>query len=105
MDMIVEEKILKPYYLTATDNKEELKISRKLENGDYIGRIPSRVKEYAVVNDTLIFARTSNGYYVLNTTRDHDYSEVKDVVIGPLDRATFNNNWSKKYIINFITTQ
>lgn len=101
INMAYEKQILKKYYLVATDIKEQLGISRQLESGDYIGRIPQTVQEYAVVNDTLIFARTTKGYYILNTAHDHDFAEVKDVVIGPLDRATFIRDWSNKYSIKF----
>lgn len=105
INMAYEKQISGRYYLIATDTKEQLDISRKLENGGYIGRIPARVQGYAVINDTLIFARTTGGYYVLNTVHDHDFAEVKDVVIGPLDRATFIHDWSNKYSIKFISPE
>ncbi len=101
--MAYKKQIWKKYYLIAPNAKEQLKISRKLENGDYIGRIPERVMEYGIVNDSLIFARTTKGYYVLNTANDHDFAEVKDVVVGPIDQRTFNQEWSNKYDIKFIS--
>jgi hypothetical protein len=105
INMAYEQRISGKYYLIATDTKEQLHISRKLETGDYIGRIPERVQGYAVVNDTLIFARTTKGYYVLNTAHDDDFAEVKDVVIGPIDQATFNRDWSNKYTIRFTSPE
>lgn len=101
--MAYERKISKGYYLIATDAKEDLGISRELKNGGYIGRIPERVLRYSVVNDTLIFARATKGYYVLNTTHDHDFAETQDVVVGPMDQETFNRDWSSKYRFKFIS--
>ena len=101
LNMAYEKRITKGYYLIATDAMDQLDISRELETGDYIGRIPAIVRAYAVVNDTLIFARTTAGYYVLNTARDHDFAEVEDVVVGPLDQATFKRNWLNQYNVKF----
>ena len=105
LDFVYEKRIIKNYYLIAVDSMDQLEISLKLKNGDYIGRIPEKVQQYAVMSDTLIFARTTNGYYILNTTNDHDFAEVKDVVIGPVDQATFNRDWLNKHTVNFISPE
>lgn len=102
-----EKQIYKDYYLTGTDNKNMIDVSLKLKSGDFIGRIEG-VKEYAIVNDTLLFAKAVGhtnkiGYFILNMDKDFDVAKIEDVVIGPLDSLSFANNWGRRYKVKFIS--
>ncbi len=106
-DFVYEQKIVGNYYLIGVDTKTDISISLKLKSGDFIGRI-EWVKQYAVVNDSLIFARsidTANKsvYYILNMGRDFETAKIENVLIDPIDSETFNNYWAKKYKINFVS--
>ena len=106
-DFAYEQKIVGNYYLIGVDTKTDISISLKLKSGDFIGRI-ERVKQYTVVNDSLIFARsldTANKsvYYILNMNKDFDVAKIENIIIGPIDSETFNNYWAKKFKIKFIS--
>jgi hypothetical protein len=106
-DFAYEQKIYKNYYLIGMDTKTDISISLKLKSGDFIGRI-EWVKQYAVVNDSLIFARsldTANKsvFYILNMNRDYEIAKIENVLIGPIDSETFNNYWAKKYKVYFVS--
>ncbi len=106
-DFAYEKKIVGNYYLIGVDTKTDISISLKLKSGDFIGRI-EWVMQYAVVNDSLIFARsldTANKsvYYILNMNKDFDVAKIENIIIGPIDSETFNNYWAKKFKIKFIS--
>jgi hypothetical protein len=88
-------------YLISIDDRNDISISRKLQDGNFIGRI-EKVKQYAFVNDSLLFARCVDDsgksvYYILNTRNDSEFAEVKNAVTGPIDSADFINGWVKKF--------
>lgn len=94
-----EKKIANGYYLIGVDTKDYLTISRRLSNGDYIGRIPAKVLEYGIV-DSLIVGKTEKkgviNYYILNIQKDSEYAHEEDFLIGPLTENEFNRQWQSR---------
>jgi hypothetical protein len=96
-----KKRIFKDYYLIGVDDKNDISISRKLQDGNFIGRIEN-VKRYAITNDSLLFALCINSsgksiYYILNAVKDSEFADPKNVVMGPIDSADFIDNWTKTY--------
>lgn len=79
------------YYLVERDTKDNISICYKTRDGDYIVRVPSKVKEYAILGDSLIVAKTLDAtaikYYILKMKNDSDYSEKEQFLTGPLDEG------------------
>ncbi len=106
-DFALEKNIYKKYYLIGVDTKQNISISYKLQSGDFIGRV-EWVTEYVVVRDSLIFAKSvdqfdKSGYYILDMSKDFEYAKIEDVIRGPIDSATFINNWAKRYNVKLIS--
>ena len=102
-----EKNIVGKYYLIGVDLKDYLSISRKL-NGDYIGRVPPNVIEYAIV-DSLIVAKSEKNkmirYYIVNMDNDSDYAKEEDFLTGPLSEREYTQLWDKKLKPKFIKVQ
>lgn len=85
--LVREEKIIGKYYLVATDNKDQLTIGYKV-NGGFVGRVPPNVK-YVKYNKKYIFVerydikKNAIFYYILDMSKDGEYNEPKDCIIGP----------------------
>lgn len=83
------------YYLVETDVQDIYTICYRTAGGDYTGRIPENVIEYAVVPDSLIVAKSfQNGsiyYYLIKTNQDSDYVHDEEYLIGPLNEMKFNS--------------
>jgi hypothetical protein len=98
-----EKKIADGYYLIGVDAEDYLTISRKLNNGDYIGRIPAKVLKYGVV-DSFIIARSEQkgviNYYIVNMNKDHEYAHEEEFLIGPLSENEFNEQWQSELKVN-----
>ena len=90
-----ERKIANDYYLIGVDTEDYLTISRKLSNGDYIGRVPAKVLEYGVVDSFIVAKSQSNPkaairYYIVNMQKDSEYAHEEEFLIGPLTESEFN---------------
>ena len=94
-----KKKIADDYYLIGVDLKDYLSIDRKLNQGDYIGRIPAKILEYGI-EDSFIVGKSEQkglvGYYILNMQKDHDYAHEEDFLIGPLSEDDYNKYWHDK---------
>ena len=88
-----KKKIYKNYYLIGVDTDKNISLCYELSDGGYIGRIPSNVIGYAILDDSLIVAkieeRVGIRYYILNIKNDSKYAEPKSCVIGPLKETKF----------------
>lgn len=94
-----KKKIADKYYLIGVDSKNYLTISRKLGNGDYIGRVPAKVLEYGI-RDSFIVAKSQQkgaiSYYIVNMQRDSEYAHEEEYLIGPLTINEFNEQWQTR---------
>ncbi len=83
------------YYLVESEVQNIYSICYRTAGGDYTGRIPENVIEYAVVPDSLIVAKSfQNGsiyYYLIKTNQDSDYAHEDAFLIGPLNEKKFNS--------------
>jgi hypothetical protein len=65
---VYEKQIVNKYYLLGADSKRHIGVYLRLRGGDYIGRVPDSVVEYAAYRDSLLITRnrSSNGrkYYL-----------------------------------------
>ena len=70
------------YYLVETDTEDNLSICYRTYPGDYVGRVPPKVIDYAVIQDSLIIAKSlqhgSILFYVIKIRQDADYADEKD---------------------------
>ena len=100
-----EKLIVAPYYLVESDKYEGMSIGYKLENGDYIGRVPGAVVEYGVT-DSFLVAKTqqndSNRYFIINRKNDSELSEKEEFLSGPFTEEEFNDSWRRKLNIRLI---
>lgn len=105
---VYEKKIINDYYILGVDLKDELTVSRRLNNGDYIGRVPANVIEYGV-NDSLIIAKSSqNGnirYYIINMKKDSEYGRESDYLIGPLNEDDYVKKWQDRFSMKLISVK
>ena len=68
-------------------------------NGDVeIGRIEDVVQ--VGWNDSIIIARSNNGYFILDKSRDSLNAEPRNVVDGPFDQSTFLNRLKSAQVKN-----
>ena len=90
-----EKNVYGNYYLVGQDTKDNISLYYKTEGGDYIKRIPSKVKEYAIIGDSLIVAKIIDSgtirYYILNMKLDSVFAEKKEFLIGPLLDSEITN--------------
>ena len=87
-----EKKITGKYFLIGVDAQDYLNISRKLSNGDYIGRVPANVLEYKIIDSFIVAKSEEKGafrYYIVNMQKDSDYAQESDFLIGPLNYKEF----------------
>jgi hypothetical protein len=100
-----EKEVIRPYYLIGNDTKQDLTISRRLDNGDYIGRIPGNVVEYGVAGNYIV-AKTNNraavSYYIVNMINDNDYAQEQDFLVGPLSESVYMRDWHNKLHVQLI---
>lgn len=98
--------IIGKYYLVETDTKDNVTISYKIEQGDYIGRIAPRVQEYAVIGDSLIAGKSLQAgviqFYVINIKSDSEYAEKSSYLVGPMTENEFNSTYGKSNTVTFI---
>lgn len=91
----IEKEIKHPYYIISIDINNDTNISVKLSDGNYIGRIPNKVIEYALVKD-----------YIFAKQQDYDYktSELDSRVnyyilkLGVKDAQKMNLNEFQEFI-------
>ena len=83
------------YYLVESEEKDNFSICYKTKDGDFIGRIPNKVKEYAIIGDSLIVTKTLEvnfiKYYLLKIKNDSDYAEKELFLMGPFDQKELLN--------------
>lgn len=83
------------YYLVESDIKNNFSICYKTKDGDFIGRIPNKVKEYAIIGDSLIVTKTLDvnviKCYLLEIKNDSDYAEKEQFLMGPFDEKELLN--------------
>lgn len=94
------------YYLIESDVKWNFSICYKTRDGDYIGRVPQKIVEYAVIADSLIVAKSiqkekSILFYIVKIKQDSDYASEVDFLIGPITEMKFNDEYKKKMNIKF----
>ena len=81
--------------MLGQDTQDNISLYYKTESGDYIKRIPSIVKEYAIIGDSLIVAKIidsgTNRYYIINMKLDSEFAEKKEFLIGPLLDSEITN--------------
>lgn len=98
--------IIGKYYLVETDTKNNIAISYKLEQGDYVGRIAPRVQEYAIIGDSLIAGKSLQAgviqYYVIKIKNDSEYADKNSYLVGPMTETEFTSAYAKSNGINFI---
>lgn len=94
------------YYLVKSDTKDNITISYKISQGDYIGRISPKVQEYAIIGDSLIVGKRLEKsliqFYIVRIKRDSEYAEKRDYLIEPMDASVFDSIYTKKGKIEFI---
>lgn len=98
-----EKKIADKYYLIGVDTKDNLTISRKLRNGDYIGRVPAKVLRYGIRDSFIIAESLHKGairYYIVNMQQDSEYAHENIFLIGPLTESEFNQEWRSRLNVN-----
>ena len=94
-----EKKLVDGYYLIGVDSRDYLTISRKLSNGDYIGRVPAKVLEYGIIDSFIVAKSEQRGvisYYIVNMQKDSEYAHEEEFLIGPLTEDEFNEQWQTK---------
>jgi len=94
------------YYLVESEGSKGYGIYFKLANGDFIGRISTRISKYCVVGDTLIIVGVSNSskamdYYFIDATKDHEYAEIANVVSGPFSKGYLQNKYKRGLQLQF----
>ena len=105
-----EKQITGKYFITGTDTRDDLHLSYKLRSGDYIGRAPGNVLQYGF-NDTFLVAKTKNSqndfasYYLIDMTKDSEYAQEKDFLIGPLSDEDFESHYSSLLQVKFKNVQ
>lgn len=100
---VYKKKIAERYYIIGVDSRNDLTLSRRLGNGDYIGRIPAKVIGYGIADSLLIGKSIQNGiakYYIINMKGDNDYAHESDYLLETLSEEDFMRNWLKKFKIN-----
>ena len=94
------EHIVGPYYLVEVDSKEDLSISYKTNDRDYVGKIPNIIIEYGY-NDSFLIAKTKDysdriHYYVIDRTKDFDIAQEENFRFGPITENEFANKWKER---------
>ena len=87
-----EKNITGNYYLLGVDTENNLTISRKLSNGDYIGRIPAKVLAYGLKDSFLVAKMTFDEvikYYVIDMKKDSEYALEENFLFGPMTEQEF----------------
>jgi hypothetical protein len=83
------------YYLVESEEKDNFSICYKTKDGDFIGRIPNKVKEYVIIGDSLIVTKTLEvnviKCYLLEIKNDSDYAENEQFLKGPFDEKELLN--------------
>ena len=105
-DLYRQEKlIVSPYYLVESDKYEGMSIAYKLDNGDYIGRVPGAVVEYGLTDSFLVAKSQQNDmlhYFIINRKNDSELSEKEIFLSGPFTEEEFNDLWRRKLNIRLI---
>ena len=97
--------IVSPYYLVESDKYEGMSIAYKLDNGDYIGRVPGAVVEYGLTDSFLVAKSQQNDmlhYFIINRKNDSELSEKEIFLSGPFTEEEFNDLWRRKLNIRLI---
>jgi|LauGreDrversion4_2_1035121.scaffolds.fasta_scaffold960524_1 hypothetical protein len=83
------------YYLVESEEKDNFSICYKTKDGDFIGRIPNKVKEYVIIGDSLIVTKTLEvnviKCYLLEIKNDSDYADKEQFLKGPFDEKELLN--------------
>ncbi|MBC3540320.1 hypothetical protein ACFSC6_02830 [Rufibacter sediminis] len=105
-----KEHVIGKYFIIGVDTKDDLSLSYKLSNGDFVGKAPGQILQYGY-NDTVIVAKTQNNYngqpsyYIINMVKDSDYAHEEDFQTGPIAEEEFNTKWKQKVNINLVDVQ
>ena len=83
------------YVLLWIDTPENISVSRKLDGGNYIGRIDATVYALGWDGRYLVAKQHPKGdkgkinYFIIDGAADSDYAEPQKVVVGPLTEAEY----------------
>jgi hypothetical protein len=91
-----EDHIDGPYYLVAVDTQKEMDVSYKVDDGSYVGRIPSTVFSFGWNANYIVAKRhppespSKIDYYYLIRKLDGVYKDANVSVRGPLSEHEFS---------------
>ena len=88
------------YYAVAIDNSN-YNLSYKLDDGNFIERVPSNFIAYQIIGDSILIAKNSsngiNNFYFIRIKLDNGYSELQHIIVGPFDETSFLLYFKEKY--------
>jgi len=92
--------IIDNYYLVEGDNKNDLTICIRADDGVFLRRIPAQIIEYGYT-DSFVVGKTKSytnieSYYIINRKKDSDVTFEKVATIGPIEESEYTRDWSQR---------
>lgn len=99
-------KIYQNYYLVSLDTKENSSVSYKLDDGNFIERVPS-VAGFSIVKDEWLLVRqkinNEEKYYIVSIKKDDGYAELDRIREGPYDHRSFSEVCKERFKLDKVT--
>lgn len=101
------EQIYKDYYVIQGDIGEDISVCFKVDQNSFVGRVPPKAIEYALLGDSLLIVKSKQKadtfFYILNMKLDNPSAEEKAYLVGPLTAKKYLG-WREKLTtdLNFV---